>query len=57
MNNEEKINEFLRWLDMEGYNFYIIEAIRKMLFKGQEIKFLREQNDDGYKERMNNPNT
>ena len=33
MNNEEKINEFLRWLDMEGYNMWIISAIRKMLLK------------------------
>jgi len=48
MNNEEKINEFLKWLDTEGYNFYIIEAVRKLLLKDKEIKFLKEQEEFKY---------
>lgn len=32
------IGAFLKWLDRKGYNFWIIEAIRKMLLKGQERK-------------------
>ena len=38
MTDKEKINEFLRWLDMEGYNMWIISAIRKLLLKDKELK-------------------
>jgi len=35
---KQKIEEFLRWLDEKGYNFWIIEAIEKMLLKGEELR-------------------
>lgn len=40
MNHEEtiKINEFLKWLDGIGVNYFIISAIRKMLLKGIETR-------------------
>lgn len=36
MNNEENkvIEEFLKYLDRQGYNFYVIQAIRNLLGKG-----------------------
>jgi len=39
MNNEEKtINEFLEYLDKQGYNLWIIKAIRGLLLKDKEMK-------------------
>ena len=36
MNEEQKtINDFLHYLDVRGYNYWIIQAIRKMLLKAK----------------------
>lgn len=32
------IGAFIKWLDKNGFNFWIIEAIRKMILKGEERK-------------------
>jgi hypothetical protein len=33
--DKTKIEEFLKWLDQEGFNLRIISAIRKMLLGGE----------------------
>jgi hypothetical protein len=49
MTDKEKINEFLYWLDVNGYNLWIISAIRKLLLKGDELKSQKEDWDNQMK--------
>jgi hypothetical protein len=49
MTDKEKINEFLSWLDSEGYNMWIISAIRTLLLKDKELKSQKEVWDNQMK--------
>ncbi|MEO0289590.1 MAG: hypothetical protein ABIN00_08150 [candidate division WOR-3 bacterium] len=40
---KEKIEEFIRWLDQEGFNFSIIDKIRELFYGTEKRKGVKNE--------------